>query len=171
MSKKAVKPLLLMVLFLFLIAGCGVPETDQPSPSPEPEEATETLVPSETPLPTEEPTVEPTVTSSEEATETSQPTETEPAAETPQVDQRVGKDEVVAEVKADLASRLGVDAGEISLVSVEARTWSTTALGCPEKGKMYAQVLTPGYKIILEVDGTRYDYRADEYGHFLLCNQ
>lgn len=78
-------------------------------------------------------------------------------------------EEALARVKADLASRLGVTKDEISLVNAVAVTWNDTSLGCPEKGMMYTQVLTPGYRIILEVDGTQYDYRTDDLGYFILC--
>jgi hypothetical protein len=79
------------------------------------------------------------------------------------------KEEMIAKVKADLASRLGISEEEITVVSAEAKTWNDASLGCPEKGMMYAQVLTPGYRIILEVDGKQYDYRTDDMGHFKLC--
>ena len=60
----------------------------------------------------------------------------------------------------DLASHLGVDTSEIDVVSAEAVTWSDSAVGCPQKGFMYQQVLTEGTRIILEVDGTRYFYHS-----------
>lgn len=89
----------------------------------------------------------------------------------PPAGEEEGDQEAAAEAKADLASRLEVDAEDIAVVSVEAREWSDASLGCPEEGEMYAQVLTPGYQIILEVDGTRYDYRADTGGNSKLCQQ
>jgi len=61
----------------------------------------------------------------------------------------------------DLASRLDLDSAEISVVSVEAVDWPDASLGCPEPGRLYAQVITPGYRILLEARGQRYEYRAD----------
>ena len=105
------------------------------------------------------------------------PTVTEPLppptifvpAVSPIVEEGMSKEEALAKVKADLVSRLGVKENEISLVSVEAVTWNDSSLGCPEKGMMYIQVLTPGYRIILEVSGKQYDYRTDDRGYFKLC--
>ncbi len=68
---------------------------------------------------------------------------------------------------ADLAKRLGIDAAAINVVSAEEVTWSDASLGCPEPGKMYAQVLTPGYKIVLEAQGTRYTYHGSQEKVFL----
>lgn len=105
----------------------------------------------------------------EEAAPTSVPPTS--TAQPPAGEGEGAQEAAAAEAKADLASRLEVDAEDIAVVSVEAKEWSDASLGCPEEGEMYAQVLTPGYQIILEVDGTRYDYRADQGGSFKLCQQ
>ncbi|MFW6068131.1 MAG: hypothetical protein ACOC9E_00970 [Chloroflexota bacterium] len=68
-----------------------------------------------------------------------------------------------------LADRLGVDVETISVVSVEAREWSDAALGCPEPGQMYAQVLTPGFQITLAVDDDTYTYHSDRNSALVLC--
>jgi hypothetical protein len=81
------------------------------------------------------------------------------------------KEEVVEAVKADLAERLEIDQAEISVVSAESRDWEDASLGCPEEGEMYAQVITHGFQIILEANGTEYDYRTDDLGSFKLCEQ
>ncbi len=81
------------------------------------------------------------------------------------------KEEIIAKVKADLASRLGISEDEITVVSAEAKTWSDSSLDCPEEGMMYAQVITSGYRIILEVDGKQYDYRIDQSEKFMLCEK
>jgi hypothetical protein len=54
-------------------------------------------------------------------------------------------------------------------VSAEAVTWSDSAVGCPQKGFMYQQVLTEGTRIILEVDGTRYHYHSAGTGDPFRC--
>jgi hypothetical protein len=61
---------------------------------------------------------------------------------------------------ADLAGRLGVDPGEVRVVSVEEVTWPDGSLGCPQPGMMYPQVLTDGTRIALEAGGKRYEYHA-----------
>lgn len=69
----------------------------------------------------------------------------------------------------DLAAQTGLPPGQINQVSMEAVEWSDTSLGCPQEGYMYAQVITPGYKIILEAGGVQYEYHTDEGTHVVLC--
>jgi len=64
--------------------------------------------------------------------------------------------------KADLAQRLGVGLDEIKVRSVEEAVFSDASLGVPEPGKVYAQVITPGYIIELTVAGQAYRYHASD---------
>lgn len=72
-------------------------------------------------------------------------------------------------VKAHLASRLNINITEIRVIEALAVSWPDTSLGCPQPGLAYAQVITPGYRIILEAKGEQYPYHTDMGGHFLLC--
>lgn len=76
---------------------------------------------------------------------------------------------VLDKVVADLAAVLGVEPEEVKVVSVEEVIWPDTSLGCPEPGKVYAQVLTRGYRIVLEAKGDTYEYHTDTRGHFTRC--
>jgi hypothetical protein len=78
-------------------------------------------------------------------------------------------EEAVKLAKEDLAKRLGVATGVIRLVSVEAVDWSDTSLGCPEPGMMYAQVITPGFLVMIEAEGQQYEYHTDESRFVVLC--
>jgi hypothetical protein len=78
---------------------------------------------------------------------------------------------VVRLAKEDLAQRLGLAVGQIQLVSVEVVEWSDTSLGCPQPGMMYAQVITPGYRVVLEAEGQRYEYHTDTGNYVVLCQQ
>jgi hypothetical protein len=60
----------------------------------------------------------------------------------------------------DLSKRTGIPPADIKVVSVEAVDWPDTSIGCPEPGRMYAQVLVPGYRIILEAGGKTYVYHS-----------
>lgn len=80
-----------------------------------------------------------------------------------------GAEEVVELAKADLAKRKGLDKDEIVIVEVEPVDWSDTSLGCPEPGMMYAQVITPGYKILLSYAGETYEYHSDKVDHVVYC--
>lgn len=67
---------------------------------------------------------------------------------------------IVAKCKADLAKRLKVPAKTINVSDTQPATWPDTALGMPGIGKMYAQVLTPGFRVILQAKGSQYLYTA-----------
>ncbi len=96
-----------------------------------------------------------------------------PTLEEPAVNDVLSQEEIIALVKADLAFWKGVEIDEIGAPSVEEQTWGDTSLGCPEEGLAYAEVLTPGYRIILAVGGPasieQFDYRTDTLGNFILC--
>src|SRR5690606_36056590 len=68
-----------------------------------------------------------------------------------------------------LARPLGGAADQVVAVADEEVTWSDSSLGCPQSGMMYAQVLTPGFRTVLEVDGVRYRYHAAAEGPPFRC--
>jgi len=76
---------------------------------------------------------------------------------------------LVQMAKEDLARKLDLSISEISVISVEAVDWPDTSLGCPQPGIMYAQVITPGFLIVLEAAGQTYDYHTDEDSSVVLC--
>ena len=65
---------------------------------------------------------------------------------------------IVAKCKADLAKRLNQDLQYIKVINVQTTTWNDSSLGMPEIGKMYAQMMTPGLKVILEAKSSQYLY-------------
>ncbi|MCD6361678.1 MAG: hypothetical protein J7M38_12560 [Armatimonadetes bacterium] len=65
---------------------------------------------------------------------------------------------------ADLAQHMNVAADKIVVVGLEEVTWPDASLGCPEPGKLYAQVLVKGYKVTLEAAGHRFEYHTDMLG-------
>ncbi|MDA8186886.1 MAG: hypothetical protein M0T85_01925 [Dehalococcoidales bacterium] len=79
------------------------------------------------------------------------------------------QDAIVASAKADLSTRIGIAVPNITTKSVEKKDWPDTGLGCPHEGIYTLQVVTPGYRIILEAQGKTYEYHADMAGRVLLC--
>jgi len=77
--------------------------------------------------------------------------------------------ELVVRAKEDLAGRLAIGVDQIKLVEAQAVDWADTSLGCPKPGRMYAQVITPGFRIVLEVKGRRYEYHTDRGRVVVLC--
>ena len=70
-----------------------------------------------------------------------------------------GKDKAsaIAAAKAHLVKSLKVELEKVELESATAATWPDASLGCPEKDRMYAQVVTDGYKVRLKVDGRSHE--------------
>lgn len=68
----------------------------------------------------------------------------------------------VEAAKSDLAQRVDATPNQITVKNVEEKQFSDASLGVPEPGQTYAQVITPGYVIQLEVNGTTYRYHASE---------
>jgi len=75
----------------------------------------------------------------------------------------------VEQAKTDLAGRLGIGVGEVTLVSAEEVTWSDGSLGCPQPGMRYTQVLTNGSRIVLEAAGKQYSYHSGGRRTPFLC--
>ena len=76
---------------------------------------------------------------------------------------------LVEKAKADLAQRLTVSVNEIILSEAISVVWPDSSLGCPEEGKTYSQVLTPGYLILLEYDGNKFEYHTNIHNYFFYC--
>ena len=69
-----------------------------------------------------------------------------------------------------LADELGADEGDFRLDSSEGVGWSDASLGCPQEGYAYAQVLTPGYKLVFDHAGTSYAVHTNSDGsHMVIC--
>jgi hypothetical protein len=69
---------------------------------------------------------------------------------------------LVEQAIADLASRRPLEEEQIEVVQVEATEFDDASLGVPEPGQMYAQVITPGYIIVLQADDKLYEYHAGD---------
>ena len=59
----------------------------------------------------------------------------------------------VIQAAVDAASaQLGVPADNLIVVMTAQRDWPDVSLGCPEPGRTYAQVITPGYVVTIDTD-------------------
>ena len=99
--------------------------------------------------------------------ETVPPSSTGPSADSPDG----VADEAWSAILADLDERIGgdLDASTVTLVSVEETTWNDGSLGCPRPGEVYTQALVDGVRVVVEHDGTEYDYRVPNGGEPRLC--
>lgn len=69
-----------------------------------------------------------------------------------------------------LATDLGMAADAVNVVDVQAVEWRDGSLGCPKPGMMYPQVITPGYQVTLEANGTRYTYHTNTRQQVVRCD-
>ncbi|MFL0811542.1 MAG: hypothetical protein K6L76_14075 [Agarilytica sp.] len=60
-----------------------------------------------------------------------------------------------------LSAKLKAAIEDIGVVSTEAVTWGDASLGCPEPGKMYMQIVTPGYRVLLQHAAKKYSIHMD----------
>lgn len=65
---------------------------------------------------------------------------------------------IVKQCCRDLAKRLKVPVEGIAVVEAKATVWPDASLGLPRPGEMYAQALTPGWRVILEAEASKYLY-------------
>lgn len=76
----------------------------------------------------------------------------------------------VQAARQQAASRLNVDAGRLTLMRVESRQWRDSSLGCPQPGQMYAQVITPGYLVVIAgPNQQQLAFHTDTRGRAVLC--
>ena len=76
---------------------------------------------------------------------------------------------LIEKAKTDLAQKLSITADQIIVLQASEVTWPDASLGCPQKGMAYAEVLTPGYLILLEYSGTAYEYHASRDSYLTTC--
>jgi len=76
---------------------------------------------------------------------------------------------LIGKARQDLARRLSISTDQINLAGAMEVTWPDASLGCPQEGMAYAQVLTPGYLILLVYAGNEFEYHASIHGNTLYC--
>ncbi|HEY1250909.1 MAG TPA: hypothetical protein VGH97_06940 [Thermoanaerobaculia bacterium] len=70
-----------------------------------------------------------------------------------------------------LSRQVNAPVDSIAGVSQDETTWNDSCLGCPQTGENCAQVLTPGYRVVLRVSDATYEYHTDMGGRAKLCSQ
>lgn len=145
-----------VVSLLLILTGCG--QVNDPTPmtpqdaSPTPEDSSQNAdeVVELTPLPT--------LTSDSSTEGEAIPNPSDPTLA-----------RLIEMAKEDLAQRLSVTATSINLMEIEEVEWSDSSLGCPQPGMEYLQVITPGYRILLESNGSQHEYHSNRDAHLVYC--
>lgn len=70
----------------------------------------------------------------------------------------------VFEVRSAAAAELGLGLQSVRIVAVEKVDWPDPCLGIPDPLELCAQVITPGYRIVLDANGQQVIYHTDETG-------
>lgn len=73
------------------------------------------------------------------------------------------RESAVERAKNDLAARLGIKAGEVTLNGITDREFPDASLGAPVDGEMAAMMISSGWQIDLEANGKKFEYRGDKY--------
>ncbi len=160
MRRMSILPIALLAIMI-LVVGCATTGTGTSAsskgspPVPEP-----TLIPTDVGSPTP----------GAGASPVAQLTRPIPAGSAPEPAIPPGAASAVELARQQLTSQTGVSSDQIRVVSVTSVQWPTSALGCPQPGRFYAQVVTPGYQIILEAAGRTYEYHSDSGRRVVLCN-
>lgn len=78
----------------------------------------------------------------------------------------------VQQALQDLSNRVGrtLELRNLARWEWTQKAFPDASLGCPQPGQNYAQVVTNGYEIIFEYNGSVYDYRAAIGGEVFLCS-
>ncbi len=85
-----------------------------------------------------------------------------------QLESRCDSIEIETAARELLAAELGLGERAFILNSSEQVQWPDASLGCPEEGVGHAAVITPGYKLIFELEGTSYEVHSNLDGSRLV---
>jgi hypothetical protein len=80
----------------------------------------------------------------------------------------INRDRAVRLATAELARAIGVAESSVTLVDAVEAEWRDSSLGCPQRGTVYAQALTPGFRVTLRAGRSRYSVHVGA-GRAVLC--
>lgn len=77
------------------------------------------------------------------------------------------------ELQSLVEDDLGLERDSLQLLTIEAKTWGDTSLGCPKPGMAYAQVLTDGWLIVYRgPDGQEIPVHAERgLKNYVICSE
>jgi len=78
------------------------------------------------------------------------------AADEPKDATAAGAQAAADQARAEIAKQLRAPASEFTVVTVEPAQWSDSSLGCRKPNSMYREVMSNGYVVVLERQGTRH---------------
>lgn len=76
--------------------------------------------------------------------------------------------QAVTEAVNQLSQELNVSIEQIKVVEFEQVDWPDACLGLAQEDQVCAQVVTPGFRAVLEVDGQQYEFRSNQDGTLVI---
>jgi hypothetical protein len=78
----------------------------------------------------------------------------------------IGKEypEPVLEIVEQITERYGLNVNQVTILSAEQVEWPNACLGLAGEDEMCAEVITPGWKIVLESGDKEYTFHTDLSG-------
>jgi hypothetical protein len=92
-----------------------------------------------------------------------------PSATQPDTKEETGCAAMTDVGKSVLALKTGAALQSIDVLKCFPIDWPDSSLGCPKPDEIYAQVVTPGFQILLEAAGKRYAVHTDTREHGIVC--
>jgi hypothetical protein len=68
----------------------------------------------------------------------------------------------------ELSQTLGVPVDEIEILDFESMEWPDSCLGVSQEGQACLQVITSGFRVMLEANGQQYELRTDQDGTIIV---
>lgn len=78
-------------------------------------------------------------------------------------------DELVSAASDIVRAQLGEKVAALRVVEAREVNWASGALGCPNPGSIYVDVVTPGYLVVIEADGRTFHLHAGRAGKPFVC--
>jgi hypothetical protein len=92
-----------------------------------------------------------------------------PMTQPPPIPLTPGLQGLIESARQDLARRLSIPLTQISLLEATEVEWADSSLGCPQPDMAYLQVITPGYRILLEANAREYEYHSNRDAYIVYC--
>jgi hypothetical protein len=92
-----------------------------------------------------------------------------PTAATPPNTAAAMPGDIIERLRGEAARHAGMPLESVSVLESEAVTWPDSGFGCSGPQESTLQVLTPGFRVVMQAGDRRLEYRGDRRGHFSLC--
>jgi hypothetical protein len=76
--------------------------------------------------------------------------------------------QAVVEVTLKFSQDTGISMDEIMIIDYEEVDWPDACLGISQEDQACAQVITPGYRVVLAANGEEYTFRSDLDGMLII---